>query len=256
MRRFTFLNVLQLLFVRWSTLRAQDGAIDWKQWRELHAGIRYARLEAEHPRRMVVHGVRIDAWTPGLRLHTTSRRDEWLAGKTETGRQTTRNFLRQSRARGIPTVLAINADAFAPWPAPYDQPTPTERANGNNLGVAIDAPRTTHDSNLYLFVDDHWIAHQHGLTRIHNRARPLEKPVIGPDDPKTETACRDHQCHHSRTCYATSPDGIAWTKPVTDRETGTNYIRFEPPEPWVGGAGVMIDARRRPSAAFQDALCR
>jgi exopolysaccharide biosynthesis protein len=26
--------------------------------------------------------------------------------------------------------------------------TPTERANGNNLGVAIDSPRATHDSNL------------------------------------------------------------------------------------------------------------
>ncbi|MBM4094813.1 MAG: phosphodiester glycosidase family protein, partial [Planctomycetes bacterium] len=67
-------------------------------------------------------------WTPGLRLHTTSRRDEWVAGKTETNRQTTRDFLRQSRAGGIPTVLAINADAFSPWPAPYDQPTPTDLA--------------------------------------------------------------------------------------------------------------------------------
>ena len=46
---------------------------------------------------------------------------------------------------------------------------PTERANGNNLGVAIDSPRTTHDANLYLFVDDYWIESQQGLTRIHNR---------------------------------------------------------------------------------------
>ena len=351
MHRLTFLNVLLLLFVRWSTLWAQDGVFDWKQGRELHAGIRYTRLEAEQPRRMVVHGVRIDAWTPGLRLHTTSRRDEWVAGKTETNRQTTRDFLRQSRARGIPTVLAINADAFAPWPAPYDQPTPTdlaglavaegtvvskgsgspsliqrktgslsieitgpdtdtsevelavsgfalcldngqpissgddlhprtglglsqdgrylvavaidgrqpeslgattqelgqwlkhfgayrginmdgggsttlawwdpssedadkckllnrpvgngvkaeqlpaelfaptERANGNNLGVAIDLPRTTHDANLYLFVDDYWIESQQGLTRIHNRARPLDQPIVWPDNPQAETDC-------------------------------------------------------------------
>jgi Phosphodiester glycosidase len=31
---------------------------------------------------------------------------------------------------------------------------PTERANGNNLGVVIDTPQTTHDPNLYLFIDD------------------------------------------------------------------------------------------------------
>ena len=79
-------------------------------------------------REMVVHGVRIDVWTPGLRLHTTSRRNEWVAGETETNRQTTRDFLRRSATRGIPTVLAINADAFAPWPAPFDQPTPTDLA--------------------------------------------------------------------------------------------------------------------------------
>ncbi len=123
MHRLTYWNVLLLLLVRWSTLWAQDGVFDWQQGRELHAGVLHTRLAAEQPRRMVVHGVRIDAWTPGLGLHTTSRCDEWIAGKTETNRQTNRDFLRRSRAAGIPTVLAINADAFAPWPAPYDQPT-------------------------------------------------------------------------------------------------------------------------------------
>ena len=351
MHRLTLLNVLLLLFVRWSTLWAQDIAFDWKQGRELHAGVLHTRLEAEQPRRMVVHGVRIDAWTPGLCLHTTSRRDEWVVGNTETNRQTTRDFLRQSRASGIFTVLAINADAFAPWPAPFDQPTPTdlaglavaegtivskgsgspslvqrktgalsieitgpdtdisevelavsgfalcldngqpissgddlhprtglglsqdgrylvtvaidgrqpaslgattqelgqwlrhfgayrginmdgggsttlawwdpssedadkckllnrpvgngvkaeqlppelfaptERANGNNLGVAIDSPRTTHDANLYLFVDDYWIESQPGLTRIDSRARPLDQPIVWPDNPQAETDC-------------------------------------------------------------------
>jgi hypothetical protein len=56
-------------------------------------------------------------------------------------------------------------------------------------GVAIESPHTTHDPGLYLFVDDHWIADQRGLTRIHNRAQPLDKPIIWPDDPKTETDC-------------------------------------------------------------------
>ena len=53
----------------------------------------------------------------------------------------------------------------------------------------IEVPKTTHDPGLYLFVDDHWVADQQGLTRIHNRAQPLEEPIIWPDDPKTETDC-------------------------------------------------------------------
>ena len=66
---------------------------------------------------------------------------------------------------------------------------PTERANGNNLGVAIDLPPTTHDASLYLFVDDYWIESQQGLTRIHNRARPLDQPIVWPDNPQAETDC-------------------------------------------------------------------
>lgn len=128
MHRLGFLVVLLLPLAGWSALSAQDGAFDWQLGRELQPGIRYTRSETQQPRKLVVHGVRIDASTPGLRLHTTTRRDEWVVGKTETDRQTTRDFLRQSRAQGVPTVLAINADAFSPWPAPYDQPTPTDLA--------------------------------------------------------------------------------------------------------------------------------
>ena len=340
-----------IAIVAWSSSSAQDGLYDWKQGRELHPGIRFVRVEANQPRKMVVHGARIDTWMPGMRLQTSPRRAEWIEGKFETDRQTTRDFLRQSRSEGSNMVLAVNADAFSPWPAPYDQSTPTdlqglatsdgtvvsrgtgtpsllelntgamriaattpetdlanvrtavsgfalcldncqpivsgndlhprtglglsadqrylvlvaidgrqpssggattqelgtwlkhfgahrginmdgggstslawwdvesgdadkcrllnrpvgnganleklpellfspsERANGNNLGVVLDIPRTTHDANLYLFVDDHWIEKQQGLTRIHNQARPLEKPIIWPDDPQTESDC-------------------------------------------------------------------
>jgi len=332
-------------------LRAQDGLGDWRQGRELHPGLRYRRIETEQPRKMVVYGVRVDTWTQGLRLQTTTRRSDWVDGKTETDRQTTRDFLRQSRASGSPMVLAINSDAFSPWPAPFNRPTPTdlaglavsdgvvvskgsgspslirrkngalsieptgpnfdlstidlavsgfgiclndgrpvasgndlhprtgiglsadaryllmvaidgrqraslgatteelgqwlkhfgahsginmdgggsttlawwdpmsssddkcqllnrpvgngvkaeqlptalftatERANGNNLGVSLAPPATTYDPNLYLFVDDHWIEQQQGLKRIHNRARPLDEPIVWPDDPRTETDC-------------------------------------------------------------------
>ena len=134
MYRFTLHAVMLIAFASWSGVCAQDGTYNWEQGRTLHAGIRYTRVVAEQPRKMVVHGVQIDTSTPGLRLHTTARRADWVLGKSETDRQTTRDFLRRSRADGIPTVLAINADAFSPWPAPYNQSTPTDLA-----GLAIAA---------------------------------------------------------------------------------------------------------------------
>lgn len=81
---------------------------------------------------MWVHAVRIDLQTPGLRFYTTPRADEWKADERETVRQTTRDFLRDARKAGKALVLAVNADAFSPWPAPWNKPTPT-----NLLGLAI-----------------------------------------------------------------------------------------------------------------------
>lgn len=124
-----------------------------------------------------------------------------------------------------------------------------------------------------LFIDDYLVGELRGATKVlHQPVKHPKNPLILRDrksdgisvgygavvyDPADRlfklwynatvvpegVAYRDHQRHQSRTCYATSPDGIAWTKPVTDRQTGANYIRFEPPEPWAGGAGVMIDPR-------------
>jgi len=89
-----------------------------------------------------------------------------------------------------PDDVASDSKAATPAAATHpDSAVADGFSDGNDLTMAIGAPRTTHDSSLYLFVDDHWIAHQQGLTRIHNRAQPLEKPVIWPDDPKTETDC-------------------------------------------------------------------
>lgn len=348
---FRVWTALAVGLVAWSPLSAQEDVYDWRQGRELHPGIRCVRVEANQPRKMVVQGARIDAWMPDMRLRTSPRRAEWIEGKFETDRQTTRDFLRQSRSEGRNMVLAVNADAFSPWPAPYNQSTPTdllglavsdgtavshgvgtpsllelksgamqiaattpdtnitnvrlavsgfalcldnglpieggndlhprtglglsadqrylvlvtidgrqpsshgattqelgtwlkhfgahrginmdgggstslawwdansgkddqcqllnrpvgnganleklpellfspsERANGNNLGVVVDTPRTTHDADLYLFVDDHWIETQHGVTRVCNQAQPLDQPIIAPDDPKTEADC-------------------------------------------------------------------
>ena len=348
---FRVWTALAVGLVAWSPLSALEDVYDWRQGRELHPGIRFVRIEAKQPRKMVVHGARIDAWMPDMRLRTSPRRAEWIEGKLETDRQTTRDFLRQSRSEGRNMVLAVNADAFSPWPAPYNQSTPTdllglavsdgtavsrgagtpslmewktgalqiaasapdtditnvqlavsgfalcldngepidggndlhprtglglsadqrylvfvaidgrqpsshgattqelgtwlkhfgahrginmdgggstslawwdansgkddqcqllnrpvgnganleklpellfspsERANGNNLGVVVDTPRTTHDADLYLFVDDHWIEKQQGIARVCNQAQPLDQPIIAPDDPKTESDC-------------------------------------------------------------------
>ena len=50
-------------------------------------------------------------------------------------------------------------------------------------------PLTTHEPNLYLFVDDHWIATQKGVRRVVNRPKLLKEPVVWPEDPKTEADC-------------------------------------------------------------------
>jgi len=111
---------------------ASNDSMNWEAASELYPGIRYLRVERREPRRMVVHAVRIDVTTPGLRFHTTRPREPWELGKAETTRQTVRNFMRSSRQAGIPVVLAVNGDAFSPWPAPYDREEPTDL-----LGLAV-----------------------------------------------------------------------------------------------------------------------
>ena len=52
--------------------------------------------------------------------------------------------------------------------------------------------------------------------------------------------------------YVTSPDGITWEKPITDKQAGNNFALFDPKEPWVSGAGVMIDsAEKNPERRFK-----
>ena len=56
-------------------------------------------------------------------------------------------------------------------------------------------------ASVVMFVDDHWIDEQIGLKRVVNRARPLLRPILRPDDPKTEP----HR-HSPKLCGG---DGIA-----------------------------------------------
>ncbi len=124
------------------------GSYQWNDGRELATGIRFGKLEVAVPRNLAIHAVQVDTSTPGLRLHTTRRRDDWVEGKTETNRQTTRDFLRQSRAAGINMVLAVNADAFSPWPAPYNENTPSDLAGlAVSDGVIVSKATVHHHSS-------------------------------------------------------------------------------------------------------------
>ena len=105
---------------------------DWQNAKQLHPGIRLIQENATEPRPLQVHCVRIDLKTPGLVLCTTPRAAEWSEDKTETVRQATRDFIRSSRSTSHPLVFASNADAFSPWPAPWNERTPT-----NLSGLAV-----------------------------------------------------------------------------------------------------------------------
>ena len=123
-----------------------------------------------------------------------------------------------------------------------------------------------------LFIDDHIIGELDGVVKVLNQpVKHPKNPLIVRDRPSDGNSVgfgavvhdpedrlfkmwynmwvipegvehRDHARHETHTGYATSPDGISWTKPVTDSTTGSNYIQFDPPEPWDAGAGVLIDA--------------
>ena len=99
--------------------------VDWQTARELAPGIRLHQDKLESPRPIRRYAARIDLRQPGLRLTTTDRTDNWQQDSRETRRQTVRSFLRSERAAGRPVVLAFNADAFTPWPVPFDQETET-----------------------------------------------------------------------------------------------------------------------------------
>ena len=122
-----------------------------------------------------------------------------------------------------------------------------------------------------LFIDDYIIAELDGVRKALNQpVKHPKNPLIVRDRPSDGNSVgygavvydpgdrlfklwynmwvipegveyRDHGNHETHTGYATSPDGITWTKPVTDSTTGSNYIRYDPPEPWDAGAGVLID---------------
>lgn len=105
---------------------------DWQIVPYAYPGIRYTQLRAESPRPMDIFCIQVDTQTPGIHFYTTGKVESWVENIAETRRQTTRNFLLSARNEGKKMVIAINADAFSPWPAPYSKETLT-----NLLGLAV-----------------------------------------------------------------------------------------------------------------------
>jgi len=107
-------------------LHAEEDRFDWSGAKELSPGVRYVHFETELPRKMVTNCLQIDSQAPGIKFLSTPRRKGWELGKSETNRQTVRNFIRSSRNTRCKLVAAVNGDAFSPWPAPYQNEDPTD----------------------------------------------------------------------------------------------------------------------------------
>ena len=111
----------------------QEGTYDWSVAKELYPGIKHVEVAVSNPRKMVINAMQIDTATPGLKFYTTGRCSLWAENSTETQRQRTRDFIRESQTTDKRLVVAINADAWNPWiPAEWDQ-----RTNRDLLGLAV-----------------------------------------------------------------------------------------------------------------------
>lgn len=135
MRMFFRLFWFTTLFSAESFVSAPADAMaaDWSSARQLHPGIQLLQERRAQPRNIAISCVRIDLKTQGLRLCTTGRTESWEKNTTETIRQTTREFIRSSASTKRQIVFASNADAFSPWPVPWNKATLT---NLNGLAVS------------------------------------------------------------------------------------------------------------------------
>jgi len=130
--RFTLGSILWVLLVSQSFAWGQVGNYDWNKAEKLYPGVRRVHVAVSSPRVMNINCLQIDTKTRGLKFYTSPRYDSWAADTTETRRQRTRDFMRKSQAGNKKIVVAINCDAFSPWPAPWDQETLT-----NVMGLAV-----------------------------------------------------------------------------------------------------------------------
>lgn len=121
MRLSWFLLALSLV----STATGQTGVYDWSGTPTLgpYAGIEVVQRTVAEPRPMSINCLRVDTTTPGLRFYTTPQCRMYAENAMETVRKTTRQFLVESQTTDTALVVAINANRFLPWPAPWNQET-------------------------------------------------------------------------------------------------------------------------------------
>lgn len=116
-------------------------ALDWSKAERVQKGVDHLRIEETKPRLMKISILRVDLTTPGLDFTTTGRDVDW--GKEmpdckgsiiRTKRQRTRDFMQESRAKGMNMIVAVNAAPWSPWKKPfthkYANPTGINILNG------------------------------------------------------------------------------------------------------------------------------
>lgn len=123
---FLVVVVFETYFQGTTQAQAPIERIDWLKGRLLYPGVVLIQRQEDRPRPMRLHLVRVDLRTPGLRLWTTPRLENWKEGEAETIRETTRDFIRRTRSGPAQIVLAVNANSFSPWPAPWNGMNPVD----------------------------------------------------------------------------------------------------------------------------------
>jgi len=146
-------NFISSLAVATALFQANALSFDWNQAdiSTLAPGILYKKLTLSSPRRLNLHVARIDLRTPNLRLTTTGRAANWVDGSSETIRQTTRDFIRQSQGGTSPVVFAVNAGPWSPT-GTWNQPAAANLdglaiSNGTLVSSPNGAPSLLVDSN-------------------------------------------------------------------------------------------------------------
>lgn len=116
-----------------------EGVFDWSRTKAVSRDIRHAELTVSDPRPMKIHAVKVDLRNPHLRFVTAGRPGNWGEPMPDypdltisTCRQTTLDFVKEMRRKGLNVVLAVNAAPWKPWEKPFTQPY----ATGIGLAVA------------------------------------------------------------------------------------------------------------------------
>ncbi|MEI6658372.1 MAG: phosphodiester glycosidase family protein [Planctomycetota bacterium] len=92
---------------------AQTGSYNWSGGTSLYGGIDRAFVQTTGTAPLKVNCLRIDTLAPGVNFLTTPRAAPWVAGSSETVRQTTSNFLYTSQTTSAKVVAAVNGDLFS-----------------------------------------------------------------------------------------------------------------------------------------------